>query len=54
MVVIPTFALGLTVLVLVAASVLTWWLLNRTLMGRAVYAIGGSLQIAEATTDLRK
>lgn len=39
--------LPVTVLVLVAASVLTWWLLNRTLMGRAVYAIGGSLQIAE-------
>lgn len=36
-----------TVLVLVAAAALTWWLLNRTLMGRAVYAIGGSLSIAE-------
>jgi simple sugar transport system permease protein len=36
-----------TVLVLVAAALLTWWLLNRTLMGRAVYAIGGSLAIAE-------
>ena len=36
-----------TVLVLAAAAVLTWWLLNRTLMGRAVYAIGGSLAIAE-------
>ena len=36
-----------TVLVLVAAALLTWWLLNRTLMGRAVYAIGGSLPIAE-------
>lgn len=36
-----------TVLVLAAAAALTWWLLNRTLMGRAVYAIGGSLAIAE-------
>ena len=36
-----------TVLVLVAAAGLTWWLLNRTLMGRAVCAIGGSLPIAE-------
>lgn len=36
-----------TVLVLAVAAVLTWWLLNRTLMGRAVYAIGGSLAIAE-------
>jgi simple sugar transport system permease protein len=39
--------LPMTVLVLAAAAVLTWWLLNRTLMGRAVYAIGGSLAIAE-------
>jgi simple sugar transport system permease protein len=34
-------------LVLVAATILTWWLLNRTLMGRAVFAIGGSLSIAQ-------
>lgn len=39
--------LPVTVLVLVGAGLLTWWLLNRTLMGRAVYAIGGSLAIAE-------
>lgn len=39
--------LPVTVLVLAAAALLTWWLLNRTLMGRAVYAIGGSLAIAE-------
>jgi simple sugar transport system permease protein len=36
-----------TVLVLAAAALLTWWLLNRTLIGRAVFAIGGSLHIAE-------
>jgi simple sugar transport system permease protein len=41
-VVLPGF-----VLLLAAASVLTWWLLNRTLMGRAVFAMGGSLTIAE-------
>jgi simple sugar transport system permease protein len=41
-VVLPAFAL-----VLVAAAALTWWLLNRTLLGRAVFAIGGSLAIAE-------
>ena len=35
------------VLVLIAAALLTWWLLERTLMGRAVFAIGGSLTIAE-------
>ena len=36
-----------SVLVLVTAAVLTWFLLNRTLMGRAIYAMGGSLAIAE-------
>lgn len=40
--VLPAF-----VLVLAAAAALTWWLLNRTLMGRAVFAIGGSLSIAQ-------
>lgn len=36
-----------SVLVLVAAAAITWFILNRTLMGRAVYAMGGSLAIAE-------
>lgn len=36
-----------SVLVLAAAAMLTWFILNRTLMGRAVYAIGGNLGIAE-------
>lgn len=36
-----------SVVVLVAAAALTWVVLNRTLIGRAVYAIGGSLSIAE-------
>ncbi len=40
--VLPVF-----VLVLAAAAVLTWMILTRTLMGRAVYAMGGSLPIAE-------
>ncbi len=35
------------VLILVVASLLTWWILNRTLMGKAIFAIGGSLSIAE-------
>ncbi len=35
------------VLVLVAAAILTWWILNRTLMGKAVFAVGGSTLIAE-------
>jgi simple sugar transport system permease protein len=39
-------ALPAFVLILVAAAALTWWLLNRTLLGRAVYAMGGNLAIA--------
>jgi len=42
-----TVVLPATVLVLAGAALLTWFILNRTLMGRAVYAIGGSLPIAE-------
>ncbi|WP_045235025.1 ABC transporter permease [Deinococcus pimensis] len=34
-------------LVLVAVALLTWYVLRRTLLGRAVYAVGGSLPIAE-------
>lgn len=40
--VLPVF-----VMILVACSLLTWFVLNRTLMGRAIYAMGGSLNIAE-------
>lgn len=39
--------LPFSVLVFVVAALVTWFILNRTLMGRAVYAIGGSLPIAE-------
>src|SRR3984885_8334627 len=39
--------LPVSVLALVVAAVVTWWLLNRTMMGRGVYAMGGSLAIAE-------
>lgn len=39
--------LPVSVLALIAAAVVTWWLLNRTMMGRGVYAMGGSLAIAE-------
>lgn len=34
-------------LVLPAAAILTWWILNRTLMGRAIFAVGGNPNIAE-------
>ncbi len=34
-------------LVLPAAAILTWWILNRTLMGRAIFAVGGNASIAE-------
>jgi simple sugar transport system permease protein len=39
--------LPVSVLALVVAACFTWWLLNRTMMGRGVYAMGGSLAIAE-------
>lgn len=38
--------LPLYFLALPAAAALTWWLLNRTLFGRAVFAMGGSPDIA--------
>lgn len=34
-------------IVLPAAAILTWWILNRTLMGRAIFAVGGNANIAE-------
>lgn len=39
--------LPVSAVALVAGAALTWWLLNRTMMGRAVYAMGGSTAIAE-------
>lgn len=42
-----TAILPASVLVLAVAAALTWFLLKRTLMGRAIYAMGGSLAIAE-------
>jgi len=39
---LPIFFLALP-----AAAVLTWWILNRTLMGRAIFATGGSSAVAE-------
>lgn len=41
-VILPAFFL-----VLPAAAALTWWILNRTLMGRAIFAVGGSMAVAE-------
>jgi simple sugar transport system permease protein len=43
----PRIALPVLFLVLVLAAALTWFILNRTLLGRAVYAVGGSIPIAE-------
>lgn len=42
-----TTALPATFIVLLTMAGATGWLLNRTLMGRAIYAIGGNLSIAE-------
>lgn len=39
--------LPVSVIALAAGAALTWWLLKRTMMGRGVYAMGGSLVIAE-------
>lgn len=33
-------------LILPAAALVTWWILNRTLMGRAIFAVGGNANIA--------
>lgn len=33
-------------LVLPAAALVTWWILNRTLMGRAIFAVGGNANVA--------
>jgi simple sugar transport system permease protein len=33
-------------LILPTAAILTWWILNRTLMGRAIYAVGGNPDVA--------
>ena len=34
------------VLVLLAAALLTWWILQHTLIGRAIFAVGGSAAVA--------
>ena len=33
-------------LILPAAALITWWMLNRTLMGRAIFAVGGNANVA--------
>ncbi|MGB4344536.1 MAG: ABC transporter permease, partial [Moraxellaceae bacterium] len=42
-----TIILPAFVLILLATALLTWWILNRTLLGKAVFAVGGSPVIAE-------
>ena len=39
-------SLPAAVLVLLAAAIVTWWILRRTLIGRAIYAVGGSETVA--------
>ncbi len=42
-------------LILPAAALVTWWILNRTLMGRAIFAVGGNANVAgRLGYDLRK
>jgi simple sugar transport system permease protein len=40
-------SLPVIALVLLVIALVTWLILNRTLMGRAIFAVGGNLQIAE-------
>jgi simple sugar transport system permease protein len=40
-------SLPMGVLILGLVAGVTWYILNRTLLGRAVYAVGGSIPIAE-------
>lgn len=40
-------SLPMTVLALVIVALLTWWILNHTILGRAIYAVGGNVNIAE-------
>jgi simple sugar transport system permease protein len=42
-----TSSLPAYVFVLVVAAIVTWLILKRTLMGRAIYAVGGNANIAE-------
>lgn len=42
-----TVTLPFYFLVLPLAALLTWWILNRTLIGRAIYAVGGNKEVAE-------
>lgn len=41
-----TVTLPMYFLVLPAAAIVTWWILNRTLMGRAIFAVGGNANVA--------
>jgi simple sugar transport system permease protein len=42
-----TTSLPVIALVLLVIALVTWFILNRTLMGRAIFAVGGNLLIAE-------
>lgn len=41
-----TVTLPFYFLVLPIAAIVTWWMLNRTLMGRAIFAVGGNANVA--------
>lgn len=42
-----TITLPMYFLFLPLAALVTWWILNRTLMGRAIFAVGGNANVAE-------
>lgn len=41
-----TITLPMYFLILPLAALVTWWILNRTLMGRAIFAVGGNASVA--------
>lgn len=41
-----TITLPMYFLILPLATLVTWWILNRTLMGRAIFAVGGNASVA--------
>jgi simple sugar transport system permease protein len=41
-----TITLPMYFLILPLAALATWWILNRTLMGRAIFAVGGNANVA--------
>lgn len=46
---VGTTALHPSIVLLIVAAILVWWMLRYTLIGRGIYAIGGNRDVAERT-----